>query len=102
MAILRVYISANQRQTSSNFRYSSSLQTISKDLGLSRPTDEKTQKLSQTKQNKMKTYLVTLITYILLICAGVSAVTSSLNQSTYNQCHSGGVQAACLALKGIK
>ena len=52
----------------------------------------------------MKTYLVVLSTYILFIAAGVSAVTSSLNQSTYNQCHSSGIQSACeyLASKGIK
>ena len=51
----------------------------------------------------MKTYLIVLSTYVLFITAGVSAVTSSLNQSTVNQCNTG-IQSACeyLASKGIK
>ena len=51
----------------------------------------------------MKSFLITFSTYVLFITVGVSAVTSSLNQSTFNQCNAG-IQSACkyLTSKGIR
>jgi len=49
----------------------------------------------------LKHWSVIFLAYVMFIAAGVSAVSSSLNQSTVNQCNAG-IQSACLALKGIK